>query len=92
MQQLLNCRDDSHVAGAAAKIAAEFLSNLTLCGVGKAQHDIPRCHQHPRSAKAALQPVMLTEGGTKRAHYLVIIETFDGLNLVAVQRNCKDQT
>jgi len=88
---VLNRCDDSHVAGAAAKIAAELLSNLTLGGVGKAQHDIPRCHQHPRCAKAALQPVMLTEGGTKRAHYLVIIETFDGPNLAAVQRNGKDQ-
>jgi hypothetical protein len=88
---VLNCCDDSHVAGAAAKIAAELLSNLTLCGVRKAQHDIPRCYQHPRSAKAALQPVMLTKGGTKRAHYLVIIETLDGPNLATVQRNRKHQ-
>ena len=87
----LNCCDDSHVASAAAKIAAELLPNVALCRVWKAQHYISRCHQHSRCAEAALQSVMLTKGGAQRAHNLVVIETFDGPNLAAVQRKREDQ-
>jgi hypothetical protein len=61
----LNCCNNSHIAGATPKIAAEFLSNLTLSGVGKAQHQVPIYDQRRWRAKAALQPVVLAEGGAQ---------------------------
>ena len=73
----LNRADDSHIAGAAAEIAAHGDSNLLLVRVGQPHDEIARRDEHPRCAIAALQRVLARECCAQFAGNLVIIEAFD---------------
>jgi len=49
---------DANITGAAAEIAAELKPYSLVVSVRKTQHDVARRDQHPRSAIAALEPVI----------------------------------
>src|SRR6516165_937274 len=77
--------DNIVIAGAAADIALEFLADRVLVEVvALTAHHVDRRHDHARCAIAALQAVILTEGGLHRMQLLAIGEALDGGDARAV--------
>src|SRR5581483_10497756 len=76
--------DDVVIAGAAAKIAVEFVPDGFLVEVvALAVHHVDRGHDHAGRAIAALQSVVLTERRLHRVQFVASGEPFDGRHLRA---------
>src|SRR5260370_1381460 len=58
--------DDVVIAGAAADVAFQPFAYVLLAGIGVMAGEVDGAHDHARGAEAALQPVMLAEGGLHR--------------------------
>src|SRR4051812_27798809 len=59
-------RDDVVVAGAAADVALDGVTDLVVAGIGVAREQVGRGHDHSRRAEAALEAVLLPEGLLER--------------------------
>src|SRR6185369_10307674 len=69
--------DDVYIAGAAAEIAGDGMTNLVVSRVGVfLQKSITR-HQHTRRAVATLQAVFLVEAVLQWMQLAVLFESFD---------------
>src|SRR3990170_3266616 len=53
--------DDVLIAGAAAEVAFQAMTDVSLAGVGVPFEDLQGRQHHPRGAEATLQPVLLPE-------------------------------
>ena len=76
--------DDAGVAGTAADLAAEFMTNGLGIGLAITLQDIPAHDEHPRRAKTALQGVALMEVPAQHLHHGIDAQPFEGLNGTAV--------
>ena len=84
--------DDVLVAGAAAQVPRERLADLELVFDFRAlPHHIQRGHQHPRSAEAALQRVVIAERPLKGVQLAGLGEALHGRHLRAVGLNGEQQ-
>src|SRR5207248_4217143 len=83
--------DDIGVAGAAADIAGEPLTDLTFRSRALPQDQIARGDQHCRSAVAALQRVMLVKTPTQRIDHAVARKAFDRRDLALVAGDREQQ-
>ena len=79
-----NRGDDVLVAGAAADRARDRGADLILARVGVLVQQRARGHQHPRRAEAAMERVQLVEPLLDRVEPAVVLERFDGADLVAL--------
>src|SRR6185436_16195586 len=73
--------DDVVVARAAAQVALEPVADLVLAGVRIAAAQIDRAHHHAGRAEAALQAVVLAEGGLHRVQLAALGEALDRRDL-----------
>src|SRR3954469_15158062 len=64
--------DDVLVARAAAVVALDRVTDLGVGRVGGAVPQVDRGHDHARRAEAALQAVLLPEGGLHRVEVLAL--------------------
>ena len=70
---------DVVVAGAAAQIALELLADRVLVEVGSlAAHQLHGGHDHAGGAEAALQTMVLAEGGLHGVQLVALGQTLDG--------------
>ena len=76
--------DDVVIAGAAADVAFQPLAHVLLAGIAVTAGEIHGAHDHARGAEAALQPVMLAEGGLHRMQRAIAGQPFDGGHLGAI--------
>ena len=58
--------DDVLVAGAATEVALDRVPDLVVGRIRRARQQVGRRHDHPRRAEAALEAVVLPEGGLER--------------------------
>src|SRR5256885_4841045 len=88
LAQLLGCvldgLDDVHIAGAAAKVAADGFADLHLVRLLVARQQGAAGHHHPRRAEAALQAVLLPEALLDGMELAVLLQAFHGGDLRAV--------
>ena len=77
-------RDDPHVAGAPAEVAAELAPDRRIVHRREAGDDVPRRDQHPRRAEAALQGVMPRERIAQRLPDRIVSQAFHGDDLGAL--------
>src|SRR5690242_19369685 len=73
-RRVLHGLDDVDVAGAAAEVARDGLTNLRLARVGGAPQERLARHQHAGRAEAALQPVLLHEALLQRVELAVLLQ------------------
>src|SRR5437762_5383823 len=55
--------DDVLIAGAAADVAFDRVTDLLVGGIWRSRQEVYRDHDHARRAEPALQAVVLPEGG-----------------------------
>jgi hypothetical protein len=73
------------VAGAAAEVALEPVPDLLVGGVRIAREQVGGGHDHAGRTEAALEAVLLPEGGLHRVQFAVTVrEALDGRDLRAV--------
>ena len=84
--------DDRDVAGAAAQIARQRRADAVGVRLRFLRQKGMRGHQHAGRAEAALQRVMLAEGGLQRAQRVVVRETLDGDDAAAFGLHRQHQT
>src|SRR6266550_5365564 len=82
---LLDRLDDVHVAGAAAEIAADPVSDLGLSGLLVLVEQPGGLHYHPRRAEAALETVLVPEGLLERLEGRPVGHPLDRPDLGAVR-------
>ena len=72
------------IAGTAAEIAFKSVAYLVARRAGVAIDELGSCHDHPRGAVAALQPVAFPESFLHRMEFAICGQAFNGLNFSAV--------
>src|SRR5262245_49607613 len=82
--------DDIDVAGAAAQVAGDRVTDFVVAGVVVLLQERVAGHQHSRRAVAALKAVFLKETVLKRMKFAVLFETFDGGNRTPVSLHGED--
>jgi hypothetical protein len=82
---LLDRRHDVVVARAAAQVARQRLADLVLGGLRVVLEQVPGGHDHPGRAVAALQAVLLPEGGLHRVEVPLGADALDGGDSRAVR-------
>src|SRR5215218_4024624 len=80
-----DCVEDVPVAGAAADVPLQSLLDLVLRRLRRLAEERRRAHQHPGSAVAALEGVMVAERLLERRQLAPGGKSFDGLDLRAVR-------
>src|SRR6266436_10300512 len=77
--QRRNCAHDVGIAGAAADVAGEVVTDFALRRIRVLLEQLADAHDHPRRAEAALQSVVLMECGLNRMQRAAARrQTFDG--------------
>src|SRR5450830_835773 len=77
--------DDVVVAGAAADIALQLVPDGVLVELAAVAIDDIDCrHDHARRAVAALQPVIIAEGGLHRVQLVALRDALDGGDIGAI--------
>ena len=76
--------DDVLVARAATEVALDGVPDLVVGRVRVVLEEVDRGHDHARRAEAALEAVLLPEGGLHRVELVTVREPLDGLDLGAV--------
>src|SRR3990172_6167843 len=77
--------DDVVIAGAAAEVAGQTVADLRLPGVGIIAEQAVGRHDHARRAVAALQAVLVPEGGLQGVELLALLQGLDRHDLGAVR-------
>jgi hypothetical protein len=88
---MLNRVDDVLIARAAAEVAVNSMADLIFRGLRIPYQQLVRSEDHPRSAKAALEPVTFPKGLLNRMEFLSLSQPFDGQNIGAVRLDRKDR-
>src|SRR6267378_2170345 len=91
IQYLLDGVDDGLVAGAAAVVSGNMVSDLFSGTLLLLQKQILSGHQHSRRAEAALQRVLLVKGLLQRLQLAGIRKALDGVHPAAVRLHGEHQ-
>src|SRR5687767_5536348 len=85
LRRILICLHDVDVAGAAAEVAGDRMSDLVVSGVGVLAEKDVTSHQHSGCTEAALQAMLLVEPVLKWIQFSVLFETFDCQDVSAIR-------
>jgi len=81
---------DVDVAGAAAQVSGDRVTNFIVARVAVLFQKRNSRHQHSGRAIAALQTVFLVEAVLKRMEFAVLFETFDSRDRSSIGLNRED--
>src|SRR5262249_16832899 len=85
LRRVLDGLDDVDVAGAAAQVPGDGLADVGLARVGVPGEERRARPHHARRAEAALQAVLLPEALLHGVELAVLLEAFDGGDLVPIR-------